>query len=373
MRLVVSNGARTWGGLEQMTELLALGLTARGHEVVLFCRRNSPLHVRLGSLLPCEPILRGGRLDPITVARCYMALRRHRPDAVIGNTAKEPSWTGIAGRALGIPFLYRHEFNSPYPSHPRDRLVFGWVPAMHVVNSRASRDTVVASAPWIPGERVRVVPNGIRFEESAGAGRTDLALPPGAVTFGFVGRFEEGKGIVELAEAWPRVVSAVPNAHLMLVGWGHLEAFLNAELAPAPNVHMLGFREDVPALMNAFDVLVAPFHQDGFGLVLVEAMAAGVPVVAARASATPEIVDDGVEGKLVPVRDASALANAMIELGRDAGLRARLGRAGRARAARDFRWERMVEEHELLLEELTGASRPGRPSRTSAPGGPRTG
>jgi glycosyltransferase involved in cell wall biosynthesis len=365
MRIVLSSGTRTWGGLEQMAVQLALGLKARGHEVVLFCRSGSPVQQRLQDHMPCEPILKHGRLNPLTVGRCVSALRRHRPDLVIGNTTKDPAWTGFAARLLGIPFLYRHEFNRPYYDPPRTRLLFGWVPTLHVVNSEASRSTVLASAPWLEPEQVRVIYNGIEVDAFAGAAPAELALPPDAVVFGFVGRYEEQKGIFELAEAWPRVVGALPHAHLVLVGWGPLEAELRSALGDAPNVHWLGFRPDVPALMNAFDVLVAPFHQEGFGLVLCEAMAAGVPVVAARASSTPELVDNGVEGSLVPLRDAGALAREMIALGTDPELRACLGARGRLRVARDFTTQRMVEGHERLLEEvLLGA----RVRRAAAPG-----
>jgi glycosyltransferase involved in cell wall biosynthesis len=352
MRLVVSSGSRTWGGLENMTVLLASGLQARGHHVVVFCRRGSAVHERLRGRVPCEPILAHGRLNPLTLWRCFRALRRHRPQVVIGNTTKDPGWTGFVARLMGIPFVYRHEFNRPYHDPPRTRLLFGWVPAVHVVNSEASRGTVLGSAPWLPPERVRVIPNGIDLEVARAAPRAELGVPAGSTVFGFVGRFEEQKGVRELVQAWPRVVAAFPHAHLALVGWGSLEGEVRQRLASAPNVHWLGFREDIPCVMKALDVLVAPFHQEGFGLVLVEAMAAGVPVVAARASSSPELMDDGVEGRLVPVRDGDALAEAMIELAADPERRACLGAGGVARVVRDFTHARMLDAHEQLLAEL---------------------
>ena len=380
MRVVVSSGTRTWGGLEQMTVLLAEGLHARGHHVTAFCRDDSPVHERLKARIPCEPILAHGRLNPLTVGRCAGALRRHRAQVVIGNTTKDPAWTGAAARLVGVPYVYRHEFNRPYHDPPRTRLLFGQIPALHVVNSQASRATVLGSAPWLPTERVRVIPNGIDVEGAQAASPARLGLQEGAVVFGFVGRFEEQKGVFELAGAWPRVSAALPNAHLVLVGWGKLQPELRSRLAGAANVHWLGFREDVPSLMKAFDVLVAPFQREGFGLVLVEAMAVGVPVVAAHASSTPELMEDGVEGRMVPPRDADSLAAAMIELGSDPERRARMGARGRERAARDFSQARMISAHEELLaevvgEDVTGAGATARASgepRPSGRGSPRT-
>jgi glycosyltransferase involved in cell wall biosynthesis len=163
-----------------------------------------------------------------------------------------------------------------------------------------------------------------------------------------------------------------------------MEAELRSLMEGAPRVHWLGFRKDVPSLMKAFDVLVAPFHREGFGLVIAEAMAVAVPVVASRGGALQELMDDGVEGRLVPVGDAAALAAATIQVASDRALRERLGAAGRLRVQRDFTWERVIRDHEEMLAELVGrtsradggrfsggrSARPG--ARASARGTPRT-
>jgi glycosyltransferase involved in cell wall biosynthesis len=202
-----------------------------------------------------------------------------------------------------------------------------------------------------------VIRNGIDVEAVRATCPADLGIPAGSVVFGFVGRFEEQKGVRELARAWQRVAGAFPGARLVLIGWGQLEGELRDQLGAAPNVHWLGFREDVPSVMKSLDVLVAPFHQEGFGLVLVEAMAAGVPVVAARASSAPELIDDGVEGRLVPVRDADALADAMIELAGDPERRRCMGARGLARVERDFTQGGMLDAHEQLLAEVAPVRR----------------
>lgn len=358
MRLVISSGSRTWGGLELMAVLLARGLQQRGHEVIAFCRRNSPLHEHLRNELHCVPILHGSRMHPGTIWSCMRALRRHRSQVVIANTMKDPSWTGIAARLLGIPVLYRHEIDIPYENRLLSRLIFGWVPACHIVNSEATRGTLLSSIDWLPADRIAVLPNGIDLHQLTEAEPASLGLPNDAVAFGFVGRWEERKGIRELAAAWPSVVQALPHAHLVIAGWGPMERELRDWLAYARNVHWIGFRDDVPSVMKALDVLVAPSHYEGFGLVLAEAMGVGTPVVGTRASSIPELVDHGVEGLLVPARDADALAEAMIELGRDPELRARMGTAGQARVRRDFTVELMLDRHEQLLEEIIRAAPP---------------
>lgn len=355
MRVVVSSGSRTWGGLESMAEILARGLAARGHEVVLFCREGSPLHERLRGDIPCEPVLRGSYFHPLTVPRCMRALQRHRAEVVIGNTMKDPSWTGLAARLLGVPYVYRHEFNLAFADRARDRLLYGRIPSLCLVVSRAAGATVTGAARWVSADRVRVVANGVDVGMIDEAPPAALALPDGGVVFGFVGRLEEAKGIRELAAAWPRVHAVAPDAHLAIAGFGPAEGELRSWLEGSPHVHWLGFRHDIPSVMKRIDVLVAPSHGEGFGLVLVEAMAAGTPVISTDTSAIPELVSDGVEGRLVPVGDVDALRDAMVEMAGDGALRVRMGAAGRARARRDFSVDRMLDEHERLLLDLAAS------------------
>jgi glycosyltransferase involved in cell wall biosynthesis len=117
-------------------------------------------------------------------------------------------------------------------------------------------------------------------------------------------------------------------------------------------VHRLGFRDDMHNVLAAFDIFVMPSHFEGFGIVLVEAMATGAAVIASAASNLPELVQDGVEGLLVPVRDAAALAAAIISLCSDRELRETMARAARERARRDFSLDRMLGEYEALLQEI---------------------
>jgi glycosyltransferase involved in cell wall biosynthesis len=353
VRLVISNASHAWGGAEAMAETLARGLQQRGHDILVFCRRDgSPLQERLAGDVPCEPILGGFDLHPVTLWRCGRALRRHRAEAVITNAVKDPRWTGVAARMLGIPVVFRQETDQPYKDVLRHRLFYGWVPDCHLVNSEATRRTLLASVDWVPPERVVVIPNGVDVSPLLAAAPADLGLPDGALAIGFVGRFEARKGIWELARAWPQVARTVPEAHLVIAGWGPEEAEFRQALHGAPRVHWLGFRKDVPQLMKAFDILAVPSHYEGFGLVVVEAMAAGTPVVATSASSIPEILTDGAEGRLVPPRDPAALTRALIELASDPELRNTLGGAGRERARVSFAVSEMLERHEALLQEL---------------------
>lgn len=352
MRIVISNPRRSWGGASTMAAGLARGLRGRGHEVVVFCRPGSPLHRELRGELPCEPILEGMDFSPRAVWRCVRALRRHRTQVVVSATSKDLRLTAPAARLLGVPLIVRMVAAVPFRDRLQDRFFYGWMPEHFVANSAATREVMLASAPWLADADITMIHNGIEVETYASAVPAELGLPPGAVAIGFVGRLAAEKGLPDLAAAWKRVAEAVPGAHLLIAGTGEREAELRQRLAGAPRVHWLGFRRDIPSIMRVLDLLVLPSHSEAFGLAAAEAMAAGTPVVATRVGGLTELLADDEGGCLVPPHAPEALARAIIGLAADPGLRRRIGQAGQQRVRRCFSHERAVEGYEALLNRV---------------------
>jgi glycosyltransferase involved in cell wall biosynthesis len=351
LRLVLSNGSRIWGGAELQTERLLRGLTGRGHDVVLFCRSGGPLADRLGGEFRCEPLLGGADLSPLGVARCMAALRRHRPHVVMTMTTHDPRTAGVAARLLRIPVVIRQAYEAGYSRSLRHRIYYQWVPGHYIANARATADAILRSATWLDETAVTVIHNGIDMAV-AGVPPADLGLPAGAVAVGYVGRIERHKGMRDLAHAWPRVAAAVPAAHLLIAGAGACEQDLRNALAETPRVHWLGFRDDPIAVIRALDVLVHPSHVEGMPNAIMEAMAAGTAVVACTASGIPELVRDGVTGRLVPPASPELLADALIEVAGNVALRAAMGAAGARRVAEEFALETMLDRYETLLRRV---------------------
>lgn len=220
----------------------------------------------------------------------------------------------------------------------------------------------MATTGRVPADRLRRIYYGLELGEDGYrpnpnsqtlcSVREEFVLPPLGPLLLSVGRLDPQKGHADLLVAMREVLAAQPDARLLVVGESQVAPSeyrkqllaLAARPELAGRVVIAGERRDVPRLLAACDVFVMASHWEGFGLVFLEAMAAGKPVVATRVSAVPEVVADGETGLLVPMGEPAAMAAALLRLCRDPELAGRLGQAGRARVRDRFAAQRMVED-----------------------------
>lgn len=192
----------------------------------------------------------------------------------------------------------------------------------------------------------------------AGQIREELGIPANAPVVGFVGRLTKDKGISELVEAYFALRAEIPELRLLLVGemeeGDPLPARTRRCIESEGGIIRTGFVQDAADYYHAMDVLALPTYREGFPTVVLEAHAAGKPVVAATATGVVDAVMDGVTGILIPVGDARALASGLASVIGDARLAARLGSAGLERVLREFRqemgWDALAEEYSQMLE-----------------------
>jgi len=188
--------------------------------------------------------------------------------------------------------------------------------------------------------------------------RKELGFSPHSLVVGYVGWLIPIKGVTYLVNAMAKIVEQHPKSLLVLVGKGDDKGEEEIKLKEqveraglADKVRFLGWRPDVDEIMGCFDIFVLPSLNEGMGRVLVEAMAAGLPIVASRVGGIPDLVKDGENGLLVPPADTSALEKAISSLLHDGARRKRMGKAGKKMCG-PYSAEAMVEQIDVLYTEL---------------------
>lgn len=357
------NSLRGWGGAEVWMLETASALGERGIRTGIIAQPGSELLARSRAAgLPTAAIPIRFDAAPWTLAVLACRLRRWRPRAVIANLTKDLKAAAPAACLAGVPCrLATRESDFPLKAKAYYRWYFTRAATGVLVNSEATRSTVLASAPWLDPARVHLLYKGIDL-----ARYRPRATAPADGTVGFAGQLIERKGLDTLMAAWS-LLEALPDGggarRLLVAGQGPLRASLETwrgGLRRPEAVELLGHVEDPAPFYRALDVLAMPSLSEGFGLVAAEAGACGVPVVASRASSLPEIVEDGVTGLLVPPLDPPALAAALRQLLDDHVLAAELGAAARARVTARFDREDTLTRLLGLCGAEPGAGGPGR-------------
>jgi glycosyltransferase involved in cell wall biosynthesis len=172
---------------------------------------------------------------------------------------------------------------------------------------------------------------------------------------GFVGRLNVQKGVKYMLEGFKSVAEKFKNVHLVIAGTGELENMLKeftTEYKLEKRIHLLGFRKDIPDLMRTFDIFLLPSLWEGFGIVLIEALAAGKPIVATNTSSIPEIVEDGRNGILVPPENSEAISDALTRLISEPELKTKFGKEGQKIVQEKFTTERMINNYEKIFSEM---------------------
>ncbi len=282
-----------------------------------------------------------------------------------------------------LPLLITKHNEEPFFRGPGQKLLGRWVARRAtavIAISGAVKRYMSGPTLGIPAERLQTIHYGVNAtpfceakRESGLALRRQWGIPDDAFLIGFVGRLVPQKSIDTLLRGFALLrehqKSGQTDAWLTIVGVGELESSLRQqarELGIADRVIFAGFYDDMPRVMRAFDAFALTSIYEGFGLVLAEAMATGLPVVATKVGAMPEVVTDGETGFLVAPRSAEQLALALANL-HDPVLRAQLGSAGQRRVLREFTLERMFHETDKLYARVSAGAVPDDAKNDSSP------
>ncbi len=356
LELLVSS--QLGGGPAHVADLLA-GLDPKEFRVTVGAPTGGPYFERFRAAGAEVVEVAADRLSPFTLGK-VTRLIREREIRVVHSHGKGAGLYGrLAARRAGVAAV--HTFHGVhYESYPpgargvylamERRLARITHTVIHVSASQAERAGPLGLAP---AERSRVIVNGIDAARvraqlrSREATRTALGLVPAALVLGTVARFDPVKGLETLLEAMARLRQVRPGAVCLVVGDGPESGRLRARarrLGLGGSVVWAGPLPDAARYFAARDVYVTASLGEGLPLGVLEAMAAGLPVVATRVPGHVDSVTDGVTGLLVPSRDPGALAEAAETLLADGACRLRMGDAARERVVRDFSMARMTAE-----------------------------
>ncbi|MBI5411621.1 glycosyltransferase family 4 protein [Candidatus Peregrinibacteria bacterium] len=218
----------------------------------------------------------------------------------------------------------------------------------------------------IPENHLHLIHNGIDVERFAGTVNsrdkaclvpTEDGVPADAIVVTCIAELHPRKGHEYLLRAFEHLEMAAPRVHLFLVGKGPLEASLRRRYGQHPNIHFLGWRDDIPELLKASDIVILPSLKEAFGMVLVEAMASGVAVIGTNRGGIPDIVQDGVTGLLVPPANSEKIVEAIYTLIQNPDLKRDMGKKALQHVREHFTAERMARETMEIYELVTSDER----------------
>ncbi len=369
LRVVLLTDADVFAGTERHMLDLARGLSALGVAVSVACPSPAALEdAARREGLPTLIIPKRGLVDWRAARLLARRLKSGQTNIVHAHNGRTALAAALAVRLAGRGrCVMTQHFLEPNHATQRGPKAAVSGAAHHWVVGQMSRILAISEAVRqamldrgeAPSRKITVVPNGISAPDPAGPAETRRRLGIAANTPLVVcaARLEREKDIASLVSAMGIVQKTVPEVRCLVAGAGSEKAALEEQIERlnlSERVTLLGFRADATALMAAADVFVLPSLAEPFGLVLLEAMALGRPVVATQAGGPLEIVVDGETGFLVPPSSPEALANAMERLIAGPAAGRRLGENGRVRFQQHFTAARMAQATLAVYAEISG-------------------
>lgn len=354
-------------GAEILATQIAVGLDpSRFESIICSTRSSAPEHVAMARAAGIEvlELKRRSKLDVWRWSPLVRLLRSGRVDIVHAHKFGSNLWAAVLSEFAAVPVLLAHEHTWSFEGKPLRRLI-----DREVIARRATAFLAVSEADKekmidierIPSKKIRYVPNGIPDQPKGNRelSRARLGIPADAPVIGTVCALRPQKALHVALQAVASLANGRPDLRFVVVGDGPERARLERDSS------VLGARAvflghippaEVPDVVAAMDVLVCSSTFEGTPLAVLEWMAAGKAIVATRVGGIPVLINDGVEGLLVPPNDSASLGNAIDRLLRDPDERNRLGMAARRRQQTEFRLERTVDVLQDLYESLYRAS-----------------
>jgi glycosyltransferase involved in cell wall biosynthesis len=331
--LHIESGRHLYGGALQVRYLLD-GLKAEGHKNTLVCATGSKIARAAGSSAVVCAVPMAGELDPIFAFRLIRIIRAERPDIMHVHSRRGADlWGAFAAQLTKTRAVLTRRVDNPEP--------FWFARAKYrfydrvITISDGIRQVLLSEG--VPAGKLACVHSAL--DGNAYKRRCDkewfcreFGLKASNKVIGVVAQFIARKGHRYLIEAIPEILAHCPDARFLFLGQGPLRGFLQKlclQNGVANSVYFAGFRSDLDRILPCLDLVIHPAIMEGLGISLLQASAAGVPIVASRVGGIPEIVHDGVNGYLIDAANSSGIIHPVLSLLQDPVLSGRFGQAGR--------------------------------------------
>jgi len=356
--LFVSNNGGFYGGGEiSLFELIKNLDSSKFDSVVVFSQKGN-FYSQIADLgiiarVVRMPSLKGpGLLSlPFSGRQLLAVIREHDTDVIHANSSRSMIYAGLVGRLARVPVIWHVRVMDLDPILD---------PVLAMLSTRIIVNSAAVAERFDDSKKVSVIHNGVDLKKfnpdvDGESIRGELSIHEKEKVVTIVGRLDEWKGHRFFLEAARDVLAQLQMVRFLVVGDGVLRnelETLSEELGKAKEVIFCGHRDDIPQILSASNVVVSSSLSEGFGRVIVEAMAMAKPVVGTRVGGVPEVVVDGVSGILVEPENSEELANATLSLLKDPEHAREMGIAGFNRVKESFSIEKHVREIEEIYQSL---------------------
>jgi len=359
MNVLIINSAKEWGGTEKWAVNTAIGLAQRGHTVFFGCRGTLYEKKFAGSTVTIAKFPFANNIDVVSIVLLRSFMRKHRIDVVMPTKQREYFLAGLAAQLFTSTKVAAMFAIERRIHNLRNWIAFCtlfdvvFVCARKIIN-------VLAKTKGFNKAKCRLVYMGVESIRISGEirknQRKSLRLYDNDICIMTIGRLCEQKGFDHAIKAFARFAKKYSNVKLVIVGGGDGTVFRQQadKAGVADRLILTGFRDDVPALVQAADMYWLTSRSEGVPNTMLEAMAAKIPVVAFDIAGVSEILKDGINGFLVPFEDSEGMVSATLKLIGDHDLRRRIGEAGYQTVTNDFSLKKMTDDTEKYLKELLG-------------------
>lgn len=358
VRICFFNSLRTWGGGEKWHFDLSTGLASSGNDVLAFAHPRSELFLKLDAVGLDHYGIKVGNLsflNPVKILRLSALFREEKVKTLIMNLSSDLKVAGIAAKLAGVHnIIYKRANAIPVRNTFLNRFLFRKVITRMIANSEETKRSVLANNPnLIEPSKIHVIYPGIDLNQRKASNKKRLYTKrDGEIVLGNAGRLSEEKGqiyLIQLAEILKRKGI---KFRILIAGEGKLKSWLKKQVKLRDlqdDVILMGFIENVEQFYSDIDVFLLTSLWEGFGYVMVEAMAEKKPVIAFDIKSSAEVVEDEVSGYLVPRGDVEAMAEKVIELSKNEKLCKEFGERGYQRVEDYFTIGKTIDEIKTFL------------------------